>query len=144
MEHIHATCIAVHGHGVILRGASGSGKSDLALRLVDEGAQLVADDLCRIDARNGQLVAFPPDRLAGFLEVRGLGIVPVPSCGPVPVSLLCDLRAGGETERLPETDQVLLCSVPVRRVWIDPFRVSATAHVRLALRLATGEIVPVS
>lgn len=144
MEHIHATCIAIHNCGIILRGPSGSGKSDLALRLIDDGAHLVADDLCRVDAAEGRLMAFPPEQLAGFLEIRGLGILPVATCGPVSVGLLCDLKAGGEIERLPEVDHVTLCGILVRRIRIDPFRASAAAHVRLALRLATGKITPVS
>ncbi|WP_040850329.1 HPr kinase/phosphorylase, partial [Nitrospirillum viridazoti] len=78
MIRVHATCVSVGGAGVLLRGASGSGKSDLALRLVDAGALLVADDQVALaaDPTATLLTATAPERLAGLIEVRGLGILP--------------------------------------------------------------------
>src|SRR5690606_18170052 len=72
---IHATCVVIGEIGVILRGPSGSGKSDLALRLVDTGGLLVADDQVFLSVENGALVARAPPTISGKLEVRGLGIV---------------------------------------------------------------------
>ena len=87
---LHATCIAVDGAtgplGVLLRGSSGAGKSDLAFRMIDQGARLVADDQCRLQRRNGAagayLVARAPATIDGLLEVRGLGVVEVQTLPP--------------------------------------------------------------
>ena len=77
MERVHGTCIAIDGDGVLLRGPSGSGKSDLALRLIDSGAMLVGDDQLQLSRMGDQLIVRPPDLLSGQLEIRGIGIVPV-------------------------------------------------------------------
>lgn len=71
---LHATAVAIDGQGVLLLGRSGSGKSDLALRLMDRGAELVADDRVVAEARGGRLWLCAPPRLAGLIELRGLGV----------------------------------------------------------------------
>src|SRR3954453_9015276 len=91
---IHGSCAARKGQGVLLIGEPGSGKSDLLLRLLDHGFELVADD--RVDVEHGE--ASPPATLAGLLEVRGLGIFRVPYVAPVPLALAVVLGRG---ERLP-------------------------------------------
>ena len=70
---VHATCVAIGDRAVLLCGPSGSGKSDLALRLIDGGAQLVADDQVVLRAEGGRIVARAPEALAGRMEVRGIG-----------------------------------------------------------------------
>lgn len=137
---IHATCIDVAGRGVLLRGPSGSGKSDLALRLIDGGAGLVADDQVELQVQDGRLVAAPPAVLAGLLEVRGLGIVRLPFAAS-PVRLVVDLVAVPEMERLPEADRCAYLGLSLPLVRLAPFEPSATAKVRLAVRLATGDII---
>ena len=81
-ELVHGTCVALGPHGALLRGGSGSGKSDLALRFLALAAEqdlqprLVADDQVWVEAKgDGSLVASPPETIAGKIEVRGLGIV---------------------------------------------------------------------
>lgn len=74
METVHATTIAIDGAGVLLRGPSASGKSDLALRLIDDGARLVADDRTVLALRDGIVEASAPPSIRGKIEVRGLGI----------------------------------------------------------------------
>ncbi len=130
----HATCIAIEGQAVLLRGASGSGKSDLALRLIDAGARLVADDQVRLRCRNGRLVASPPAALAGLLEVRGLAIVHLPYLDEAPVALVVDLVESGDVERLPEAEAVELAGVVLPLVRLAPFEASAPAKLRLAAR----------
>jgi serine kinase of HPr protein (carbohydrate metabolism regulator) len=93
MTPIHATCVAIEGCGVLLIGPSGTGKSDLALRLIDRGAVLVSDDYVTLAVHNGELRASPPDTIAGKLEVRGLGIMPLPFVRDVTVRLAVDLDA---------------------------------------------------
>jgi serine kinase of HPr protein (carbohydrate metabolism regulator) len=128
----HATCVDLEDGAVLLRGASGSGKSDLALRLVDAGAVLVADDQVRLECRDGRLFASPPAALAGLLEVRGLGIVRLPHRADAPVGLVVDLVGPDDVERLPEDGQVELASVTLARIRLTPFEASAVAKLRLA------------
>jgi len=135
---LHATCVAIGEHGVLITGPSGSGKSDLALRLIDDGARLVADDLTTVRAEDGMLVALAPPRLAGKIEVRGIGILPVPSAPRIRLSIEVSLAPSAEIERLaePETTDYLGVSLP--RYAIDPFTASAAAKVRLALAALDG------
>src|SRR5690348_6291197 len=99
---LHATCIAIGRAAVLLRGPSGAGKSDLALRLIDGGARLVADDQVELAAENGCLIARAPAAIAGRIEARGAGILPAPAVAEAPVALVADLVAPGAVERLPE------------------------------------------
>ena len=96
---IHASCVALGAEGVLLLGRSGAGKSDLALRLIDDGATLVADDRTILFTRRGALYARPPDSIKGLLEIRGLGILELKVRTNVKVSLVVQL--GREGERLP-------------------------------------------
>jgi len=134
---LHATCVALDGRGVLLRGAPGSGKSDLALRLIDDGALLVADDQTAIGEEQGRLVARAPAPIAGRLEVRGLGIVTQPALVAAPVALVVDLVAAAAVERLPEERHERLLGHDVPLLELDPFAASTVAKIRLALeRLA--------
>ena len=90
-ETLHATCVAIRGRGVLLTGRPGSGKSDLALRLIDRGAELVSDDGTVVAARDGRLHARAAERLAGLLEVRGLGILAWPTRAEAVVALVVAL-----------------------------------------------------
>lgn len=139
---IHATCIALHGVGLLLRGASGLGKSDLALRLIDGGATLVADDRTLIStaitAGGTILVAAPPPALAGLLEVRGLGLVRLPYQSLCPVQMIVDvLPADDRPERLPDPDTETLLGVTLPRWCLNALEPSAPAKVRLAVRILT-------
>lgn len=124
---IHASCAARDGHGVLLLGASGSGKSDLLLRLLDHGFVLVADD--RVCIEDG--VARAPAGLAGLLEVRGLGIVRLPFVAAARLTLVVQLEAG---PRLPEPAWHPATGVPM--VSVDPVACSAPARVAMALDCA--------
>ena len=134
--HLHGSCAARAGQGVVLLGPSGAGKSDLLLRLVQCGFMLVADDQVLVE--DG--VARAPSALAGLLEVRGLGIVRLPWLERVPVRLAVELRPSEERLPLPERHPELL--VPLVRV--DPFAASATACVLLALDCALGRVEQVA
>jgi len=138
---LHASCVIWQGMGVLLRGPSGIGKSDLALRLIEGGAVLVADDRVLLEREGDRLLASPPEILAGLLEVRGLGIFKLPHREKAPISLLVELVPLAEMERLPETvaEQILGISVPLRR--LCAFEPSAPAKVRLAMQHAAGLIM---
>ncbi|MBP7335008.1 aldolase [Niveispirillum sp.] len=132
MAQIHASCVAVDGLALLLRGPSGAGKSDLALRLVDEGARLVADD--RVDLLSdgqGGLMARCPQAISGLMEVRGLGVLPVPSVDTAPVALIVDLET--DDERLPQPGLEMLAGVALPRIRVNPFHASTPAKLRLAM-----------
>lgn len=158
---VHATCVALGSKarplGILLLGPSGSGKSDLALRLIHEqGARLVSDDQVRLMRREGRtasLVAGPAPRLAGLLEVRGLGILRLSArqlAARTTLGLAVVLVPPAEVERLPtpwpdhggtaagEGVEYLGISLPLLR--LSPFEMSAALKVRLAAGLRSGSI----
>lgn len=137
MRMIHATCVAIAGNGILLRGPSGHGKSDLALRLLDDGACLVADDQVVVEAEAGGVVARAPAPIAGKLEVRGLGPVSVDSVASAPIRLVVDLTPGEVIERLPERQVASILGVRLPVITLDPFHASAPAKVRVALTSLT-------
>lgn len=134
MALIHATCVAIDGAGVLLRGASGAGKSDLALRLIDAGAALVADDYCEAAPTGGELRVAAPPEIAGKLEVRGFGIVKLAPLSRASLRLVVDLGPENEIERLPTKTTCEIEGVTLPWMAVDPFTASAAAKVRLALR----------
>lgn len=142
MRTIHATCVAIRGAGVLLRGAPGAGKSDLALRLLDRGAELVADDRVALSRRDNVLYALTPDRIAGKLEVRGIGIATFPHIPEAPVRLLVDLVESQEVPRLPPRNTALIQGVYLPKVVLWSFEASATLKVELAVRQIEADIDP--
>src|ERR1700677_2399248 len=96
---IHASCVAIGKAGVLLLGKSGSGKSDLALQLIDQGAALVADDRTLVWVEKGALHARAPSTIKGLLEIRGLGIVAMRVRTQARIVLV--VRLGQEAVRLP-------------------------------------------
>lgn len=133
-EQVHGSCVVVDGRGVLIRGASGTGKSDLAARLIVEaGAVLVADDRVDLALADGVPVARPPAALAGLIEVRGVGIIRLDWQAAAPVALVADLVAP-PVPRLPEPRQAVLAGVAVPALRLVPFETSAVAKLRLAVR----------
>lgn len=137
---VHGTCVALKAgrrwHGVLLRGPSGSGKSDLALRLIDGGARLVADDQTRLMRKGRALVATGPASLKAMMEVRGIGIVTLgrtQTMPAVPLGLLVDLVAPQHIERMPEPTRETLEGIELPLLVLAPFEASAGAKLRLAL-----------
>ena len=133
---IHASCVALEGKGVLLRGAPGAGKSDLALRLIEGGAALVADDQVVLTSSGELLLAAPSARIAGLLEVRGIGIVSMDFVTQCLVHLVVDLVQPDMVERMPEAATVDLCGHRIAHVLLAPFEASTPAKVRLALSRA--------
>lgn len=142
MVQVHGTCVDIAGTGVLLRGPSGSGKSDLALRLIDGGAVLIADDRADVAVRDGGLVVSAPAEIAGMIEVRGLGIRPLANRPEIALGLVADLVAPEAVERMPEPDFWECQGISVPRIRIAPFQASAAAKVRLAVSGVKSGIIP--
>jgi serine kinase of HPr protein (carbohydrate metabolism regulator) len=133
-ETIHAGCVAIGGRGVLIAGRSGSGKSDLAWRLIDRGARLVSDDYTLIQRQGGRLTASAPATIAGRIELRGVGIVESPVQKDVPVCLLADLDR--VPERLPDgAEPHLLLDVAIPSIGLAALEASAPLKLEQALLL---------
>jgi len=131
-ETMHASCVALEGRAILLCGLSGSGKSDLALQLIDRGFTLVADDQTIVRKQGGRLLASVPSTIVGKLEIRGIGIVTMPTVSDVEVALVVELR--GDIERLPdESRERRLLDIAVPLISIDAMTASAPSKVALAL-----------
>jgi len=130
-ETVHACCVAIGGRGVLIAGASGRGKSDLALRLIDRGALLVSDDYTMLRADSGRLFGSAPAAIAGQLEVRGVGLVEMRPVPEAPLCLVADLDA--EAERLPERRSLSFLGQAIPLVAIAPLEASAPIKLELAL-----------
>jgi len=139
---VHATAIAIDGRAVLLRGPSGAGKSDLALRLIDSGARLVADDQAELRRAGERVMVRAPAEIAGLIEVRGIGILQVEPLAVAELAMCVDLIPPAEVERLPEfrCEDVLGLAVP--SIGLSAFEASAAAKLRFALRAFSAHSVP--
>jgi len=136
-ETLHVSSVAIDGRAILIEGESGAGKSDLALRLIDRGAMLISDDYTLLQRAGRELIASPPDTIAGQIEVRGLGVLPMPHVAKVPVALLVQLTDA--PARMPLADEVRrIAGIDIREVAIDPHSASAPIKVELALRHLVG------
>ncbi len=134
MQYLHATSVNIGRQGVMIRGPSGSGKSDLALRLIDAGAVLIADDQTQIDLKNNAIKLNTPVEIAGKIEIRGYGISLLPYDKNITLSLIVDLRDRNDIERMPENQDEELLGVTVKTMQLHAFDVSAIAKIHLVLK----------
>jgi serine kinase of HPr protein (carbohydrate metabolism regulator) len=131
-ETLHASTVAIDSRAVLITGPSGSGKSDLALRLLDRGFTLVSDDQTIVKRSGDRLIATAPPTIAGKLEIRGIGIVEMERADHAPVALVVELTS--DIQRLPDDSRerpILGVSVPL--ISIDALTASAPSKVALAL-----------
>jgi serine kinase of HPr protein (carbohydrate metabolism regulator) len=136
-ETLHASCVAIDGRAVLIEGRSGSGKSDLALRLIDRGARLVSDDYTVLVRERDRLLAQPPATIAGKIEVRGIGIVDMPHGERVPVALVVCLSE--QVERMPDEGEIrTIAGVVVPMITLNARETSAAIKVGLALARVAG------
>jgi HPr kinase/phosphorylase len=143
-ETIHATCIGFGDIGVLLRGPSGSGKSDLALRLIESGAVLVADDRVDLSAPDGRLIASAPPVLAGMLEIRGFGLVELSCIPDIAIALIADMVSADAVERLPDPGWSVYLGKRIRTIELAPFEHTAVAKLRIAAYDAAAQPDPVT
>ena len=143
--HVHATCVAIDGYGVLIRGAPGSGKSELALRLIDAPGfgigdtllrtMLVADDQTALELRADGIWASAPAVIAGLLELRGRGILTVPIVASAKLALVVDLVPSAEINRMPEPHELEteILGQKLPRIALDRTQPAAPALVRASL-----------
>ena len=131
-ENLHASCVAMDGRAVLLAGPSGSGKSDLALRLLDRGFMLVSDDRTIVRKEGTRLDTSAPDSIKGKLEIRGVGIVDMDSLPNAPLALVVELTS--DIQRMPDDSRErMILGVGVPLISVDAMTASAPSKVALAL-----------
>ena len=131
-ENLHASTVALDGRAVVIVGPSGSGKSDLALRLLDRGFVLVSDDRTIVRNADGRVIAAAPDTIRGKLEIRGVGIVDMPSVDDMPVALVVELTS--DITRLPDDSRVRnIMGIGIPLISVDAMTASAPSKVAVAL-----------
>lgn len=131
---LHATTVAYNNRALLIMGASGSGKSGLALMLLAHGCTLVADDRTQLHVQNDAVIANAPPTIAGLIEARGIGILKTPAAGPTPLALVVDLDRV-ETKRLPPHRTITLLGVDfplVHKVESDHFQASLLLYLKSA------------
>lgn len=135
-ETVHASAVSINGHAILISGRPGSGKSDLALRLIDRGAVLVSDDYTIVTRSEGQLLASPPETIRGRIEVRGIGLVAMPHETAVPVALVIDIDE--PVPRMPEPGTTrLMADIDVPLFALSAYEASAAIKVELLLKSMT-------
>lgn len=146
---VHASAVLAGARAVLIRGPAGSGKSQLALALIQAAetgllrfARLVGDDRVHLEARHGRLLVRPAAALAGLIEVRGLGVRRLDYEPVAVVGLLVDLAAE-DAERMPAASEAVLLGVPLRRLALPP-GAAPLAPVLALLRSPEGDIKPPS
>lgn len=128
-----ASSVAIGGRALAIEGPPGSGKSSLALALIDHGARLIGDDAVSLKREGARLIASPPPNIAGLLEVRGVGLVEFEPAAPCPLALV--LTLGAEcNERLPETvPSRAILGIEIPCLAFEPGMLAAAIRARLAL-----------
>ena len=147
-ELVHGTCVALGNRAALLRGGSGCGKSDLALRflaLPGDGElrpALVADDQVWVEGNDdGEALASAPGTIGGMIEVRGLGIAEMPFVAEVPLVLVCDLVEADAVPRMPcdPWEHTKIAGVEIMALKLSPFEASAPLKLKMALLLASEQ-----
>lgn len=134
MNPLHATSVVFCGRGLLLRGASGSGKSDLALRIMDAGGSLVSDDYTQLVVKDNQLIASPPETIKGMIEVRGIGLLKVAHVPSTRIDVLIECESKEVIERLPQVIHTEIEGISLPTLKVYPFEASAVAKLRAFLQ----------
>ena len=131
LKRIHSTSVVIDDNGVLILGDSGSGKSDLALRLIDSGATLISDDIsiCRKNSNN--IYLYCPPEIKGLLEVREIGIITVPFVERIKLRLVVNLK--NNNERFPKDSCFRILGIKIPIINIEGKNSSAVAKIKVKL-----------
>ena len=132
LKRIHSTSVVIDDNGVLILGDSGSGKSDLALRLIDNGATLISDDIsiCRKNSNN--IYLYCPPEIKGLLEVREIGIITVPFVERIKLRLVVNLKSNNN-ERFPKDSSFRILGIKIPTINIEGKNSSAVAKIKVKL-----------
>ena len=132
LKRIHSTSVVIDDNGVLILGDSGSGKSDLALRLIDNGATLISDDIsiCRKNSNN--IYLYCPPEIRGLLEVREIGIITVPFVERIKLRLVVNLKSNNN-ERFPKDSSFRILGIKIPIINIEGKNSSAVAKIKVKL-----------
>ncbi len=119
MQNRHCTVVSINGFGILIEGQSGSGKTSLALGLLERAearslpATFVTDDQAFLESRSGKLIAKAPDEIAGKVEIRGFGILNMPHSDEAPIHLVVKLVPDDTIKRMPDRKTTSLCGMEI-------------------------------
>ena len=132
LKRIHSSSVVIEDNGVLILGNSGSGKSDLALRLIDNGATLISDDIsiCRKNSNN--IYLYCPPEIKGLLEVREIGIITVPFVERIKLRLVVNLKSNNN-ERFPKDSSFRILGIKIPIINIEGKNSSAVAKIKVKL-----------
>ena len=132
LKRIHSTSVVIDDNGVLILGDSGSGKSDLALRLIDNGATLISDDIsiCRKNSNN--IYLYCPPEIKGLLEVREIGIITVPFVERIKLRLVVNLKSNNN-ERSTKDNYITILGIKIPIINIEGKNSSAVAKIKVKL-----------
>ena len=132
LKRMHSSSVVIDDNGVLILGDSGSGKSDLALRLIDNGATLISDDIsiCRKNLNN--IYLYCPPEIKGLLEVREIGIVTVPFVERIKLRLVVNLNSNNN-ERFPKDTSFRIMGIKIPTINIEGKNSSAVAKIKVKL-----------
>ena len=132
LKRIHSTSVVIDDNGVLILGDSGSGKSDLALRLIDNGATLISDDVSICKKNLNNIYLYCPPEIKGLLEVREIGIITVPFVERIKLKLVVNLKSKNN-KRFPEDNYFKILGIKVPLINIDGKNSSAVAKIKVKL-----------
>ena len=132
LKRIHSSSIVIDDNGVLILGDSGSGKSDLALRLIDNGATLISDDVSICKKNLNNIYLYCPPEIKGLLEVREIGIITVPFVERIKLKLVVNLKSRNN-ERFPEDIYFKILGIKIPLIHIDGKNSSAVAKIKVKL-----------
>ena len=138
-QNIHGTTVDINGVGVLIIGRSGSGKSDLALRLIlNKNALLVSDDQTILERQKNQIKAYPPKSIAGLLEVRGIGIMKFPYT-QTNLCMVVDVSPENKIERLPLPEFYHFENTVLPLIKLNAFEASSPDKIVVKLKAVLEE-----
>ena len=130
---VQASVVSIKGRALAIEGPTGSGKSSLALALIDRGAQLIGDDGVTLTRQGETIIASPPPNIAGLIEVHGVGLIEHPAHSHAPLALI--LKLGASAERMPESiHNREILGLPIPCLPFEPGDIVPALRAEIALK----------